>query len=720
MKVLSLAAAIFLILILPGLAGAVTVLTVDGLGSGNYTTIQAAIDAASSPDYEIHVATGTYTENVVMKDGVDLLGGYSAADWSRDPTVNVATIDANGTGSAVTAADAKIDGFAITGCAATGIVAGVKAVGCSPTITNNIITGNGRHGIYVEGGASPVIEKNLITSNSYYAIYCYSFGGAGTPLIYNNTMHANRRGIQLYFFSPVIKNNIITSCTEYGIANVYSSAPVVNYNDLWSNTQGNYYGLEGGAHDKSSNPLYAGGGDYRLSTSPAVSPCIDAGVDVGLPYNYLPDMGAYESPDAQPVPWPPDGLRATPLSAAVMLDWLANAEPDIAGYKVSYGNVSGSYIDTLDVGNVTEYDVRSLINGATYFFAVQAYDTVDNTSGYSSEVSATPTAGTRELPHYSWDASFGGGGDCGACHFTNTGGGELLPPDFDYRYSTSLCLSCHNLTGTARGKVVYGASSHPVYINVTTGVNRLPAYGNITGRYSNRMGDHLKDGGIIVCNTCHNIMEKTEDPGRTWEFTTFTFEDSWKTFALQNGGWYWYDYLQPELYTSQTLVTAPTYIKDRREYRSGLSLSNYNPDAGKITFTDPFFDYAYVTLPYQYLRVGNSGNAMCLDCHVTATHRTINCLTCHENHGYVNRYGVRPRIKTPNSGIRNVVFTSVTGPDSFADGDNVYDGICEVCHTQTRYHRNNGTGFANHSSGVNESGSDCTACHAHQAGFARP
>ena len=72
---------------------------------------------------------------------------------------------------------------------------------------------------------------------------------------------------------------------------------------------------------------------------------------------------------------------------------------------------------------------------------------------------------------------------------------------------------------------------------------------------------------------------------------------------------------------------------------------------------------------------------------------------CHDfRNAFNNRMLIRDIISTPNSGDQSVVFTGSTGPDSFADGDNVYDGICEVCHTQTSLHLNSSAG--DHSSAL--------------------
>lgn len=115
---------------------------------------------------------------------------------------------------------------------------------------------------------------------------------------------------------------------------------------------------------------------------------------------------------------------------------------------------------------------------------------------------------------------------------------------------------------------------------------------------------------------------------------------------------------------------------------------------------------------------------------------TMGCTDCHDPHdnrgnwlGGTNIKSVGKnipgsldaRISTPNSGVRDVVFesrgTGDGGPSlhSFADGDEdgngVYDGGCEVCHTAT-FHRNNSSGEHAH-----EKGKTCTECHPHDNYF---
>ena len=78
-----------------------------------------------------------------------------------------------------------------------------------------------------------------------------------------------------------------------------------------------------------------------------------------------------------------------PLSvqaATVTLAWDPNSEPDLVGYLVHYGTVSGNYQVYMDVGNNTQATISNLQNGGTYYFSVTAYDSSANESGYSNEV----------------------------------------------------------------------------------------------------------------------------------------------------------------------------------------------------------------------------------------------------------------------------------------------------------------------------------------------
>ena len=89
-------------------------------------------------------------------------------------------------------------------------------------------------------------------------------------------------------------------------------------------------------------------------------------------------------------------LAVSSASAAdVTIAWDANTEPDLAGYILFYGTSSGSYANSVDAGNATEYTITDLAEGTTYYFAAKAYNTSDNQSDYSQELVYTvPSANT--------------------------------------------------------------------------------------------------------------------------------------------------------------------------------------------------------------------------------------------------------------------------------------------------------------------------------------
>ncbi|MCX7635466.1 MAG: hypothetical protein N2Z74_06945, partial [Syntrophales bacterium] len=69
----------------------------------------------------------------------------------------------------------------------------------------------------------------------------------------------------------------------------------------------------------------------------------------------------------------------------IRLTWDPNTEPDLAGYKIYYGNASRVYTHSINVGKVTSYTLN-LDPRNRYYIAVTAYDTENLESGFSNEV----------------------------------------------------------------------------------------------------------------------------------------------------------------------------------------------------------------------------------------------------------------------------------------------------------------------------------------------
>lgn len=91
-------------------------------------------------------------------------------------------------------------------------------------------------------------------------------------------------------------------------------------------------------------------------------------------------------------------LPGNSLASYLTLAWDPNTEPDLAGYRVYYGTAPREYVDSIDVGNITTYQLDYLLDGVTYFIAVTAYDTSGNESDFSHEVSGVGITDPTNAP----------------------------------------------------------------------------------------------------------------------------------------------------------------------------------------------------------------------------------------------------------------------------------------------------------------------------------
>ncbi len=83
-------------------------------------------------------------------------------------------------------------------------------------------------------------------------------------------------------------------------------------------------------------------------------------------------------------------------AATINVSWNPNTEPDLSGYRLYVGQASGQYGEPVDVGNVTGHVMEITPEyGATYYFALTAYDTSGNESGYSDEATCFVPDGVK-------------------------------------------------------------------------------------------------------------------------------------------------------------------------------------------------------------------------------------------------------------------------------------------------------------------------------------
>ena len=90
-------------------------------------------------------------------------------------------------------------------------------------------------------------------------------------------------------------------------------------------------------------------------------------------------------------PAPPQGILATPLDNGVQLTWIANTEPDVAGYNVWFSDqYDGKYTFLASTTRLELLDGGAR-NGVRTYYAISAYDFEENESNLSRDVVyATP------------------------------------------------------------------------------------------------------------------------------------------------------------------------------------------------------------------------------------------------------------------------------------------------------------------------------------------
>ena len=234
----------FVVLAIAGSVHAKTIY-VDDDGPADFSNIQAAIDDANDGDIII-VNPGTYTGN--GNRDIDFKGKaitVRSAD-PNDPNIVAATIiDCEGSDEdnhrgfyfrSGEDTNSILEGLTITnGLHSTG--AGICCLGSSPTIRNNIITGNetgfdgdGGAGIGCWNGASPIITNNIISDN-----ICAPGGGGGgircydrcSPAITNCTFSRNSLGgIKINNSNPTISNCTFEGNLGGGVSSSSFSSPI--------------------------------------------------------------------------------------------------------------------------------------------------------------------------------------------------------------------------------------------------------------------------------------------------------------------------------------------------------------------------------------------------------------------------------------------------------------------------------------------------------------
>jgi PKD repeat protein len=151
-------------------------------------------------------------------------------------------------------------------------------------------------------------------------------------------------------------------------------------------------------------------------------------------------------------------IASTAFAAGtVTVAWDPVTNPNVRGYKVHYGPGAGNYTASVDVGNITTAPVNNLTEGATYHFAVAAYDASHTEGLLSTDVGAIVK---YTVPVAAFTASVVSGPAPLALNFTSSSTGTITSYSWNFGDGTTS-------TSASPAKVYSNAGTFTVTLTVT-------------------------------------------------------------------------------------------------------------------------------------------------------------------------------------------------------------------------------------------------------------
>lgn len=283
----------------------------------------------------------------------------------------------------------------------------------------------GWHRVYTtENSSSLLMSAYIAPSNQKVAVVIINTSGSSESLslsfsgfsittgtVYRTTSTQNCQNIGSYTGGSLsIPAQSVTTLSLTGTGDVTAPSAPTGLDATAGNYQVSLNWNDNSEGDLDGYNVYrsetSGSGYSKINGSIVTSSdYIDDTVTPDITYYYVVtavDMSMNESgysnqdsatPYDATAPAAPTALLATPGDGTVPLDWLDNSETDLDGYNIYRSTTSGSGYSKLNGSLLSNsfYTDNTVTNEITYYYVVTAVDTSSNESGYSTEVSATPS-----------------------------------------------------------------------------------------------------------------------------------------------------------------------------------------------------------------------------------------------------------------------------------------------------------------------------------------